>query len=67
MIQLPTDIILIDLPENSDAGLETVAEINTLYPRISIIAMAPVNSASVALGCGALRRLRLPEQALYHR
>lgn len=30
LIQLPTDIILIDLPKNSDAGLETVAEISTL-------------------------------------
>src|SRR5580700_5988860 len=38
LVQLPTDIILIDLPKNSEAGLETVAEINTLYPRISIIA-----------------------------
>src|SRR5580704_17445423 len=41
LIQFPTDIIVIDLPTNSDAGLETVAEINALHPRISIIAMAP--------------------------
>jgi two-component system response regulator HydG len=63
LIQLPTDIILIDLPQNGDAGLETVAEINTLYPRISIIAMAPVNSASVALAavhCGASDYLNKP-------
>ena len=63
LIQLPTDIILIDLPKNGDAGLETVAEINALYPRISIIAMAPVNSASVALAavhCGASDYLNKP-------
>ncbi len=63
LLQLPTDIILIDLPQSSDAGLETVAEINTLYPRISIIAMAPVNSASVALAavhCGASDYLNKP-------
>src|SRR4051794_38977950 len=42
LIQFPTDIILIDLPHNDDAGLETVAEINSLHPRIAIIAMAPV-------------------------
>jgi DNA-binding NtrC family response regulator len=63
LIQLPTDIILIDLPKNSDTGLETVAEISTLYPRISIIAMAPVDSASVALGavhCGASDYLNKP-------
>jgi DNA-binding NtrC family response regulator len=63
LIQLPTDIILIDLPRNSDAGLETVAEINALHPRISIIAMAPVNSASVALAavhCGATDYLNKP-------
>lgn len=63
LVQYPTDIVLIDLPHNSDAGLETVAEINVLYPRISIIAMAPVNSASVALAavhCGASDYLNKP-------
>ena len=63
LIQLPTDIILIDLPSNSDTGLETVAEINALHPRIAIIAMAPVNSASVALAavhCGATDYLNKP-------
>ena len=45
------------------SGLETVAEINALHPRISIIAMAPVNSASVALAavhCGATDYLNKP-------
>ena len=63
LLRFPTDIILIDLPRNSDSGLETVAEINALYPRISIIAMAPVNSASVALAavhCGASDYLNKP-------
>ncbi len=63
LLRLPTDIILIDLPRNSDVGLETVAEINALYPRIAIIAMAPVNSASVALSavhCGASDYLNKP-------
>lgn len=63
LIQLPTDIILIDLPQNEDAGLEIIAEINALHPRITIIAMAPVNSASVALAavhCGATDYLNKP-------
>ena len=63
LLQIPTDIILIDLPHNGDSGLESVAEISALYPRISIIAMAPVNSASVALAavhCGASDYLNKP-------
>src|ERR1700739_789973 len=63
LLQFPTDIILIDLPKNGDSGLETVAEINALYPRVAIIAMAPVNSASVALSavhCGASDYLNKP-------
>ena len=63
LIQFPTDLILIDLPHNDDAGLETVAEIHALHPRIAIIAMAPVNSASVALAavhCGATDYLNKP-------
>jgi two-component system response regulator HydG len=63
LLQFPTDIVLIDLPRNGDSGLETVAEINALYPRMSIIAMAPVNSAAVALAavhCGASDYLNKP-------
>lgn len=47
--RLPTDILLIDLPKRSDTSLEAVAEVHMLFPRVSIIAMAPVNSATVAL------------------
>jgi two-component system response regulator HydG len=63
LAQSPTDIVLIDLPHNGESGLETVAEISALYPRLSIIAMAPVNSASVALAavhCGASDFLNKP-------
>jgi DNA-binding NtrC family response regulator len=63
LVRLSTDIILIDLPRNSESGLEAVAEIKALYPSISIIAMAPVNSASVALAavhCGASDYLNKP-------
>jgi len=45
----PTDVILVDLPKRGEARLEEVAEVHTLFPRMSIIAMAPVNSATVAL------------------
>ena len=58
-----TDIILIDLPQNSEAGLETIAEIKALYPSIAVIVMAPVNSASMALAavrCGASDYLNKP-------
>ena len=63
LIQLSTDIVLIDLPIHSESGLETVAEIKALYPRIAVIAMAPVDSASVALAavhCGASDYLNKP-------
>jgi len=45
----PMDIVLIDLPRKGDANLETVVDVHTLFPRVSIIAMAPVNSATAAL------------------
>ena len=45
----PRDIVLIDLPKRGDANLEAVAEIHALFPRVSIIAMAVVNSAAAAL------------------
>ena len=63
LVRLSTDIILIDLPINSESGLETVAEIKALYPGIAVIAMAPVNSASMALAavhCGASDYLNKP-------
>jgi two-component system response regulator HydG len=63
LVRISTDIILINLPRNSESGLETVAEIKALYPSIAVIAMAPVNSASVALAavhCGASDYLNKP-------
>jgi DNA-binding NtrC family response regulator len=63
LFEFPTDIVLIDLPRSSDFRLEAVAEIKALYPRIAIIAMAPVNSASMALSavhCGASDYLNKP-------
>jgi len=50
----PTDILLIDISTRGGSTLEAIAEVHTLFPRIAIIAMAPVNSASPALA--ALRR-----------
>lgn len=61
--RIPTDIVLIDVPKRSDANLEAVAELHALFPRISIIAMAPVKSASVALSAvhrGAADYLKKP-------
>jgi DNA-binding NtrC family response regulator len=49
LVRFPTDIVLIDLPNRGGASLEIVAEIHTLFPRVAIIAMAPLNSASMAL------------------
>lgn len=63
LVRLSTDIIVIDLPMNGESSLETVAEIKALYPSIAVIAMAPVNSASVALAavhCGASDYLNKP-------
>jgi DNA-binding NtrC family response regulator len=63
LVQFPTDIVLIDLPKRGDASLEIIAEIHTLYPRVSIVAMAPVNSATVALSAmhsGAVDFLNKP-------
>jgi two-component system response regulator HydG len=59
----PSDIVLIDLPKRGDSSLETVAEVHALYPRVSIVAMAPVNSAAMALSavhCGAADYLNKP-------
>ncbi len=63
LLQHPSDIVLIDLSRRGDSGLETIAEINALYPRVAVIAMAPLNSASVALAavhCGASDYLNKP-------
>ena len=49
LAQFPTDIVLIDLSKRGDANLETIEEVHALFPRVAIIAMAPLNSATVAL------------------
>jgi DNA-binding NtrC family response regulator len=49
LVRFPTDIILVDLPNRGGASLELVSEIHMLFPRVAIIAMAPLNSASIAL------------------
>ena len=63
LVRLSTDIVLIDLPINSESGLETVAEIKALYPASPSSRWRPVNSASVALAavhCGASDYLNKP-------
>jgi len=47
--RIPADIVLIDVPRRGDASLEAVVELHALFPRVAIIAMAPVNSATAAL------------------
>jgi DNA-binding NtrC family response regulator len=47
--RIPTDIVLIDVPKRSDANLNAVAELHALFPRVSIIAMAPLKSTTVAM------------------
>lgn len=47
--RIPADIVLIDVPRRGDASLNAVMELHALFPRVSIIAMAPVNSATAAL------------------
>src|SRR5690242_781190 len=63
LAQFPTDILLVDIPNRGRGSLEEVAEVHALFPRISIIAMAPVNSATAALAalhCGAVDYLNKP-------
>jgi two-component system response regulator HydG len=63
LARIPTDILLMDLSNREDASLEAVAEVHALFPRVSIIAMAPVNSATMALAamyCGAIDYLNKP-------
>src|SRR4051812_9992225 len=47
--RFPTDILLIDLPKRGETCLEALAEVHALFPRVSIIAMTQLNSATVAL------------------
>jgi DNA-binding NtrC family response regulator len=58
------DILLVNLPLAGDRqGLELIAEVKLLYPRISIIAMTSsglVNTAVEAMRCGATDYLTKP-------
>ena len=57
------DILLINLPSGSNAGLELVAEVKLLYPDTSVIAMTSsgsVNAAVEAMRCGASDYLTKP-------
>ena len=50
------DILLVNLPSNSNAGLELVSEIKLLYPETAVVAMtssSSVNLAVEAMRCGA--------------
>ncbi|WP_239461643.1 sigma-54-dependent transcriptional regulator [Occallatibacter savannae] len=49
MERATTDIVLISIPRRGHGSLEAVTELHTLFPLISIIAMAPVDSAAMAL------------------
>jgi len=57
------DIVLINLPFGSNAGLELVSEVKLLYPDTSVIAMtssSSVNAAVEAMRCGASDYLTKP-------
>jgi len=57
------DILLVNLPVGSSAGLELVSEVKLLYPETSVIAMTAagtVNSAVEAMRCGATDYLTKP-------
>ena len=59
----PTDILLVNISNRGNGSLEAVAEVHALFPRVAIIAMAPVNSATMALAamhCGAVDYLNKP-------
>ena len=59
----PTDILLVDISTRDERSLDAVAEVHALFPRIAIIAMAPVNSAAAALAAmhrGAVDYLNKP-------
>ena len=57
------DILLVNLPPGTNAGLELVAEVKMLYPQTSVIAMTAsgsVNAAVEAMRCGASDYLTKP-------
>ncbi|MGB8262163.1 MAG: sigma-54 dependent transcriptional regulator [Terracidiphilus sp.] len=57
------DILLVNLPYGSSAGLELVSEVKLLYPQTAVIAMTAsnsVNAAVEAMRCGASDYLTKP-------
>lgn len=57
------DILLVNLPYGSTAGIELVSEVKLLYPDTSVIAMTAsgsVNAAVEAMRCGATDYLTKP-------
>lgn len=57
------DIFLINLQNGSNRGLDLIAEVRALYPRVFVIAMtssASVNTAVEAMRCGAADYLTKP-------
>ncbi|MBS1802076.1 MAG: sigma-54-dependent Fis family transcriptional regulator [Acidobacteria bacterium] len=63
LARFPTDILLVDISSREEGVLQAVAEVHALFPRVAIIAMAPVDSASAALSamhCGAVDYLNKP-------
>jgi DNA-binding NtrC family response regulator len=57
------DILLINLPANSNRGLELISEVKLLYPRLSVIAITAtgsVNNAVEAMRTGACDYLTKP-------
>jgi two-component system response regulator HydG len=59
----PADILLVNLPADSNHGLEMVSEVKFLYPQTAVIAMTAsgsVNAAVEAMRCGASDYLAKP-------
>src|ERR1035437_3469478 len=59
----PADILLVNLPADSNHGLELVSEVKLLYPQTAVIAMTAsgsVNAAVEAMRCGASDYLAKP-------
>ena len=57
------DILLVNLPADSNLGLELVSEVKLLYPETSVVAMTAsgsVNAAVEAMRCGASDYLTKP-------
>jgi DNA-binding NtrC family response regulator len=57
------DIVLVNLPPGSNAGLDLVSEVKFLYPRTTVIAMTAsgsINAAVEAMRCGASDYLTKP-------